>query len=97
MQILRHPWYSKGLPAGVIEMNDTCLSLQQDSAAMQTDEEIRSVVQAAKIPSRFAGPVRDDEDSQIEDEESMIDAEEGPSLDGTKDPYRNTRLLPQRR
>ena len=62
---------------------------------MQTDEEIRSVVQAAKIPSRFAGPVRDDEDSQIEDEDSMIDAEEGPAIDGSRDPYRNA--LPSRR
>ena len=78
-------------------MNDTCLSLQQDSAAVQTDEEIRSVVQAAKIPSRFAGPVRDDEDSQIDDDDGMIDAEESPALDGTKDPYRNLRSLPQRR
>ena len=34
-QILRHPWYGKGLPPGVIEMNNTCLSLQQDAAVMQ--------------------------------------------------------------
>ena len=76
-------------------MNDTCLSLQQDSAAVQTDEEIRSVVQAAKVPSRFAGPVRDDDDSQIEDDDvGMIDADEGPAQESTKEPYRITRLLP---
>ena len=76
-------------------MNDTCLSLQQDSAAVQTDEEIRSVVQAAKIPSRFAGPVRDDDDSQIEDDDiGMIDADEGSVQEGTKQPYRNVRPLP---
>lgn len=41
----------QGLPPGVVEMNNTCLSLQQDSAAMQTAEQIRRVVNAAKVPS----------------------------------------------
>jgi serine/threonine-protein kinase SRK2 len=50
-QILRHPWYQKGLPPGVVEMNNTCLQLQQGGDAMQTAEQIRHVVNAAKIPS----------------------------------------------
>lgn len=41
----------QGLPPGVIEMNNTCLSLQQGGDAMQTAEQIRHVVNAAKIPS----------------------------------------------
>lgn len=60
-QILQHPWYLKGLPPGVIDMNTTCLSLQQDSSAMQTAEQIRNVVNAAKIPS--SGSFYDDDDN----------------------------------
>lgn len=49
--ILQHPWYSKGLPPGVVEMNNTCLSLHQRINAMQTAEQIKSVVNAAKVRS----------------------------------------------
>ena len=51
----------QGLPPGVVEMNNTCLSLQQDSAAgMQTAEQIRLVVNNAKIPSVNASYDADD-------------------------------------
>ena len=69
VQILRHPWYTKGLPEGVVEMNDTCLGLQQlqDGWKVQTDAQIRAVVAAAKIPSlRTPGPVPGEtEESQV--------------------------------
>lgn len=69
LQILRHPWYTSGLPAGVVEMNATCLGLQHeaDGWKVQTDAEIRAVVAAAKIPSLRHRPPQaaDTEDNQV--------------------------------
>lgn len=68
-QVLRHPWFTSGLPAGVVEMNATCLGLQHeaDGWALQTDAQIRAVVAAAKIPSLRSQPPPPQEahDSQV--------------------------------
>lgn len=60
-QILQHPWYKQGLPPGVVEMNATCLRLRQDMSTMQTADQIKNVVNAAKIPS--SGSVYDANDN----------------------------------
>lgn len=75
-QILRHPWYTSGLPAGVVEMNATCLGLQHevDGWKVQTDAEIRAVVAAAKVPSRRTAPPppQEAEANQVDDDEGSL-------------------------
>ena len=46
-QIQRHPWYTKDLPPGVIQMNAECLKLRHHSAGYQTDTEINSIIMQA--------------------------------------------------
>lgn len=47
-QILQHPWFVDGLPDGVIEMNTKCLSLRHSAFGLQSDQQIMSVLNAAK-------------------------------------------------
>jgi hypothetical protein len=64
----------QGLPPGVVEMNNTCLQLQQGGDAMQTAEQIRHVVNAAKIPSVNARYDVDDTGGSCPDERNMVQA-----------------------
>lgn len=57
-------------------MNNTCLSLQQDSAAMQTAAEIRQVVHAAKTPSVNSRGYSDDDNGTglVSSDVKLLDA-----------------------
>lgn len=96
-QILQHPWYVKGLPPGVIQMNTTCLSLRQDSSSIQTTEQIRSVVNAAKIPSSGSFAYDDDGTSLVSPSESCLLQSGPPPLPVTPQQQQQPPLAQQQR
>ncbi|KAK9821180.1 hypothetical protein WJX74_005516 [Apatococcus lobatus] len=50
LEITDHPWFSKGLPKGVMSMNDQCLDLKDQTAGYQSADQIRAIVlEAAQV------------------------------------------------
>ena len=64
--IIAHPWFSKGLPRGVLDMNDKLVAERQH-AGYQTEEEIRDIWEQATQ----ASPAQNQHIDSMIDEEYM--------------------------
>ena len=62
-EIMRHPWFSAGLPSDASAMNDECLAMRpHDHPGYQTVEEIKAIVaEAASAPGAAAAAAAADE------------------------------------
>ncbi|KAK9861780.1 hypothetical protein WJX84_011716, partial [Apatococcus fuscideae] len=64
--IIRHPWFSRGLPKGVLDMNDKLVAEKQH-AGYQSEAEIRAIVDEAAE----ASPAQNRHIDSMIDEEFM--------------------------